>query len=231
MFEDMVLQLATRYESLVNFMRAAVIKVRGDCTIMFANTYATELFGFSNTELVGSHLKLIMPQEKHAHLQEQVDSIQEKEIRINQVAQNVTKSGGKIWIAWSNRVMTPGQGKSREMLFVGNDVTEEVKNKEQLRETEQFFRSVLELAPDGSMVADAHGKSGWPMRAVRNCSAILAKRSSGSPWKCLCPQRYVRGTLHCARAFIRFPWSAKWVRDANCVPNEKMGANFWWKLA
>jgi nitrogen fixation/metabolism regulation signal transduction histidine kinase len=53
-FEDMVVRLATRYESLVNFMRSAVIKVRGDCVITFANAHASELFGFSNAELVGS---------------------------------------------------------------------------------------------------------------------------------------------------------------------------------
>ena len=46
-FEDMVVRLATRYESLVNFMRSVVIKIRGDCVITFANAYATELLGFA----------------------------------------------------------------------------------------------------------------------------------------------------------------------------------------
>ena len=54
-FEDMVGKLATRYESLVNFMRSVVIKVRGDRVITFANAYASELLGFANAELVGQH--------------------------------------------------------------------------------------------------------------------------------------------------------------------------------
>ena len=38
-FEDMVGKLAERYESLVNFMRSVVIKVRGDGVVTFANAY------------------------------------------------------------------------------------------------------------------------------------------------------------------------------------------------
>ena len=44
-FEGMVGKLAERYESLVNFMQSAVVKVRGDGVITFANAYASELFG------------------------------------------------------------------------------------------------------------------------------------------------------------------------------------------
>ena len=49
----MVGKLAERYESLVNFMRSVVIKVRGDGVVTFANAYASELFGYTNAELVG----------------------------------------------------------------------------------------------------------------------------------------------------------------------------------
>ena len=40
-FEDMVTKLATRYDELVNFMRAIVIKVDGDRVVTFANHYAS----------------------------------------------------------------------------------------------------------------------------------------------------------------------------------------------
>src|SRR6516162_5420944 len=62
-FEDMVGKLGTRYESLVNFMRAVVVKVNGDRIITFANAYSAELLGYTNTELVGQPLDLIIPTE------------------------------------------------------------------------------------------------------------------------------------------------------------------------
>ncbi|MHB8956727.1 MAG: response regulator [Pirellulaceae bacterium] len=133
-FEDMVVKLATRYESLVNFMRSVVIKIRGDCVITFANAYATELLGFANAELVGCHLKLIVPPERHDEVQRQVDSLKGQEVRVNEVTQNVTKSGKEIWIAWSNRVIKSGEGRGKELLCVGNDITEEVRHKKQLED-------------------------------------------------------------------------------------------------
>jgi nitrogen fixation/metabolism regulation signal transduction histidine kinase len=56
-FEDMVGKLATRYESLINFMRAVVIKLNGNRIITFANHYSAELLGYTNAELVGQPLK------------------------------------------------------------------------------------------------------------------------------------------------------------------------------
>ncbi len=131
-FEDMVVKLATRYEELVNFMRSAVIKVRGDGVIAFANTHACELFGFTKAELVGCHLKAIVPPERQAKVQRQVNSLQSQEVRVNEVRQNLTKSGKSIWMAWSNRVIKAGEGRARELLFVGNNVTEEVRQKKEL---------------------------------------------------------------------------------------------------
>ena len=140
-FEDMVAKLATRYEELVNFMRSAVIKVRGDGIISFANTHACELFGFPRAELVGSPLKVIIPPERQAEVQRQVDSLQSQEVRVNEVRQNVTKSGKGIWMSWSNRVIKVGEGKAKELLFVGNDVTEEVRQKKEL---EHLVRELAE---------------------------------------------------------------------------------------
>ena len=128
-----MVKLATRYEELVNFMRSAVIKVRGDGVITFANTHAGELFGFTNAELVGTHLKLILPPERHGEIQERIDSIKGQEVRVNEVRQSVTKSGKSIWVAWSNRMIKSGAGTEKELLFVGNDVTEEVRQKNELQ--------------------------------------------------------------------------------------------------
>jgi PAS domain S-box-containing protein len=133
-FEDMVVRLATRYESLVNFMRSVVLKLRGDCVITFANAYASELLGFTNAELVGHHLKEIVPSEHYDQLQRHIEALQGEEVRVGEITRNVTKSGEKVWIAWSNRVIRSGEGREKELLCVGNDITEEVRHKQQLEE-------------------------------------------------------------------------------------------------
>jgi PAS domain S-box-containing protein len=132
-FEDMVTQLAARYESLVNLMRAVVIKVRGD-RISFANAYASELLGFSNAELVGQPLALIIPPEWHDEVRRRMDSLKDDDVRVNEVNENVSKKGERFWLAWSNRVIRTGQGQEKELLCVANNITEEMKQKAELRE-------------------------------------------------------------------------------------------------
>jgi two-component system sensor histidine kinase/response regulator len=175
-FEDMVGKLATRYESLVNFMRAVVIKVNGDRIITFANHYSAELLGYTNAELVGQPLDVIVPTEWREDVRQRIESLQGEEVQVNTVNENLTRSGEHIWIAWSNRVIKTGEGGEKEMLCVGNDVTlemrqkkqleemvhnlerareEAVRNQEQLRESEERSRLLLESTDEGIYGNDA----------------------------------------------------------------------------
>ena len=174
-FEGMVVKLATRYEELVNFMRSAVIKVRGDGVITFANTHAGELFGFTRAELVGTHLKLIFPPERHGEIQERIDSIKGQEVRVNEVRQNVTKSGKSIWVAWSNRLIKSGAGTEKELLFVGNDVTEEVRQKNELL----IQHSALEAAANAITIVDRKGDIQWVNRAFTRLTGFTPEEAAG----------------------------------------------------
>ncbi len=153
-FENMVRELAVRYESLVNLMRSVVFKVRGDGVITFANAYACELFGFTRAELVGQPLELIVPPDWREPVRQRLESLRPDEVQLNEVNENVSKSGDRYWIMWSNRIIRPGAGRDREMLCVGNNVTDGVKQRKELertvgelRESEQRWRSLTEALP------------------------------------------------------------------------------------
>src|SRR5215471_12030510 len=81
-FEDMVQKLSTRYEELVNFMRSAVFKVRGDGVISFANHYSCELFGYSRAELVGSTVARLIPPERRDRVHAELE---QTEVRVAEV--------------------------------------------------------------------------------------------------------------------------------------------------
>ncbi len=193
-FEDMVVRLATRYEELVNFMRSAVLKVRGDGVITFANTHASALFGFANAELVNSHLNVMFPPERRDQVQRHIDSIKSDELRVNEIRQHVTKAGKSIWVAWSNRIIKSGEGSEKELLFVGNDVTEEVRQKtelqdlveklaakgEQLRESEELSRHAKKIAEEATQMksmflANMSHEIRTPMNAIIGLSHLALK--------------------------------------------------------
>jgi two-component system sensor histidine kinase/response regulator len=181
-FEDMVVKLATRYEELVNFMRSAVLKVRGDGLVTFANSHACELFGFSKAELVGNHLKLIVPPENHGEVRHQVESIKDQEVRVNEITQNVTKSGQNLWMSWSRRVIKSGEGSGKDLLFVGNDVTEEVRQKKKMEDLVselEIEHSALEAAANAMAIVDRKGEIQWVNPAFTRLTGYEGQEAIG----------------------------------------------------
>jgi two-component system sensor histidine kinase/response regulator len=169
-FEDMVQKLATRHEELVNFMRSAVLKVRGDGVVSFANHYACELFGYSRAELVGNPVARLVPPESR----DRVDAeLEETKVRVAEVRQNLTKDGKRLFMSWSNRQIKPGQGSERELLFVGNDVTEEVRQKEELGRLAQKAEEATQMK--SMFLANMSHEIRTPMNAIIGLSHLCLK--------------------------------------------------------
>jgi PAS domain S-box-containing protein len=146
-FEAMVRQLAARYESLVNLMRSAVFKVRGDGVITFANAYASELFGYSHAELVGQSMDVIIPPDWRERVRQRMDALRPDEVQVDEMNENTDRAGNRYWVSWSNRVIRPGSGRDKEILCVGYNVTERRQNELALRESEERWRSLTEALP------------------------------------------------------------------------------------
>jgi two-component system sensor histidine kinase/response regulator len=169
-FEDMVQKLETRHEELVNFMRSAVLKVRGDGVISFANHYACELFGYSRAELVGGTVSRLAPPESRDRVHAQLE---ETKVRVAEVRQNLTKEGDHVWMSWSNRQIKPGHGSERELLFVGNDVTEEVRQKEELGRLAQKAEEATQMK--SMFLANMSHEIRTPMNAIIGLSYLALK--------------------------------------------------------
>jgi PAS domain S-box-containing protein len=202
-FEDMVGKLATRYESLVNTMRAVVIKVNGDRVITFANKYASELLGFSNPELVGKPLAQIIPPDWQEQVGRRIDSLRGDEVQVNEINPNLTKAGDRIWIAWSNRLVRTGEGDEAELLCVGNDVTEEVRRKKQLENLIGELKTARQTAEEATraksdFLANMSHEIRTPMNAVIGMSH-LALQTDLTPKQ----RDYLRKIDGSAKALLR----------------------------
>jgi two-component system sensor histidine kinase/response regulator len=190
-FEDMVGKLAARYESLVNLMRAVVLKIRGDGVMTFANSYASELLGYANTELVGKHMSSIIAPEWHDEVQQRIAQLKGQDVQFNQVNENLTRAGDRLWIAWSLRVVKAGEGHDKELLAVGNNITDEMQQKkkleqtvQELKESEAYRKKLFEEAQAAKEKAEeaTQAKSAFlatmsheirtPMNAVINMTAL-----------------------------------------------------------
>jgi two-component system sensor histidine kinase/response regulator len=176
-FEDMVRKLGARYESLVNLMRSVVIKLRGDRVMTFANAYASELLGFGNAELVGQNVDLIIPPEWQERSRQRLNSLTSRDVQFNAISENISKSGERFWLSWSNRVITSDEGPDRELLCVGHNITESVKHKQELEETIAQLQTARAEAQEASraksdFLATMSHEMRTPMNAVINLTAL-----------------------------------------------------------
>jgi PAS domain S-box-containing protein len=176
-FEKMVARLAERFESLVNLMRSVVLKVRGDGVITFANAYTSELLGFSQSELVGRHMDVIVPSEWRDEVRERVASLKPEQVQFNEVNENVTKAGERYWMAWSIRMLHWGEGREKEFLAVANNITEEVRQRKALENLVGELDKARAQAEEANraksaFLANVSHEIRTPMNAVINLTAL-----------------------------------------------------------
>lgn len=138
-----------RYRELVTLANAIILRWDSSGRITFFNEFAQEFFGFSAEEIIGQHVVgTIVPETESTgrDLRPLMDDIckHPEDYRYN-VNENITRSGKRVWVAWSNRVIQDEEGRAIGALSVGSDVTRERELEEELRQGFKM-RAIGELA-------------------------------------------------------------------------------------
>jgi len=66
------------------------------------------------------------------------------------VNENLRRSGERVWVAWTNKVVLDGKGEVAEILSIGVDVTERRRAEEALRKSEAYLAEGQRLSHTGS---------------------------------------------------------------------------------
>lgn len=139
-----------KYRELVERARTIIIRWDLDGTITFVNEYGLELFGYSESEMIGRHVSLIVPDvdSRGEDLTGLVKAIVEspEEYWTNE-NENVAKDGTRHWISWSNRIIRDRFGQMAGIMAIGADRTAQKRAEEQLELSRQDLRDLTaELA-------------------------------------------------------------------------------------
>ena len=115
-----------RFRVLVQSANSAIIRWAGDGTITFSNEYAQALFGYSEKEILGRNVNILLPQHESTgtDLTGLVqDILKNPQDHVSNINENVCRDGRRIWINWTNKALMDDEGKVREILAIGNDIT------------------------------------------------------------------------------------------------------------
>ena len=155
-----------RYRELVEHANSIILRWDKSGYITFFNEYAQNFFGYSEEEIIGKHvIGTIVPESESTgrDLRPLMDHIcnHPEEHRYN-VNENITKDGTRVWIAWTNKILTSDDGEAIGVLSIGSDITKQRLLEEELRQA-QKMQAIGELA--GGIAHDfnnmVHGIAGF----------------------------------------------------------------------
>ncbi len=117
-----------KYRDLVENANSIILRMDKNGKIIFFNEFAQRFFGYSEAEIIGENAaNIILPPSGPSRLnfRKLAESLQKDQERpVVSENQTATRSGEKVWIAWTYKPIFNETGKFIEILCIGNDITE-----------------------------------------------------------------------------------------------------------
>jgi len=172
----------TKYRELVQNVNSIILKLDSEGKVTFFNKFAEMFFDYTEKEMLGRSVAgTIVPETDSAGLDLDF-MIKDIEINpekyINNENENIRRNGDRIWVAWTNKAIRDWNGKVKEILCIGNDITERRLLENELKDYEERFRRLFETSKDGLLLID---KQNGNIVNVNPGDAGLFKR--GIYWK------------------------------------------------
>ncbi len=121
-------QSEEKYRELVQNANSIILRWDTEGRITFFNEYAQSFFGFSEEEILGRHVVGAIVPETESNgrdlgpLMEDICKHPQKyEYNVNE---NMRKDGSRVWVAWTNKILTDKSGNPVGALSIGADITE-----------------------------------------------------------------------------------------------------------
>ena len=134
------------YKEIVDHSNSIILRSDTECRITFFDKFAQKFFGFTEEEILGKNLVgTIVPDTDTSgiDLKEMVKNIVRFPDRyINNQNENITRDGRRVWIHWTNRPIYDENGKVKEIVSIGNDMTYTRQIIMRLEESEKKFKEV-----------------------------------------------------------------------------------------
>jgi PAS domain S-box-containing protein len=176
----------TNYRELVETANSIIIKMDQDGILTFVNNFAQKFFGYTQEELIGQNVKIIVPPSESTgrNLKAMVDTIlRNPDKHIENINENITKNGERVWISWRNKGIKDSQGNIIGNLAIGQDITDLKLIEDALRESETRFRTMANSIPQLAWIARADGFITWYNQRWYDYTGTMPEQMEGWGWQ------------------------------------------------
>ncbi len=135
-----------KYRELVQNANSIILRMDVAGNVTFFNEFAQKFFGYSEAEILGKNLIGTILPEKESSGRNLVAMIGDMALQPEKYStsenENMLRSSERVWISWTNKPTFDKEGKVREILCVGNDITERKRAEEALRLQAQIIDQI-----------------------------------------------------------------------------------------
>ncbi len=164
--EEKLRESEQEYRDLVENANLIILKMDTRGNITFFNEFAQRFFGYTLDEVLGRNVVGTIVPETESSGRDMSEIIRDvctnPEEYKNHENENITRDGRRVWIQWTNRAVCDERGARAGLLCIGNDITEQKRVEESLRENEQRYRELFESMGEGfvlhEIVYDEEGR-------------------------------------------------------------------------
>jgi PAS domain S-box-containing protein len=176
-YEDALRKSEEKYRELVQNANSIILRWDTEGKVTFFNEYAQAFFGFQEDEIIGRHVVgTIVPETESTgrDLRPLMDDIcknpQKYEYNVNE---NMRKDGSKVWVAWTNKILTDKAGNPVGALSIGADITERKKAEEELQRAKEEAETANKAK--SAFLANMSHELRTPLNAILGFTQIMER--------------------------------------------------------
>ena len=164
------------YRKLIESSRSIILKMDNTGNITFFNEFAQRFFGFCGCEILGRNVVgTIVPHYESSgrDLEAMIKNLTMYPDRYaTNVNENMKRGEDRVWISWTNKPIYDENGMIKEIMCIGNDITDLKHAKDDLEEYQRRLSEIIDFLPDATFVIDKEGKIVAWNRATEEMTGI-----------------------------------------------------------